>query len=185
VTATTNFVLYIISCGSPAATHVPRLVEIAQADGWHVCVVSSPDGRKFLDIPRLERLTGHPVRSQYKHPDEPDILPPADAVIAFPATFNTLNKWALGISDTLAVGLLCEYTGLGKLVIAMPCVGTNSGLDTYPAFRRSLAQLAEYGVHVVYDRDTYSMNDPTLPDKAAEALARLAASAGTGGKSSS
>jgi len=181
VTALTHRVLYIISCGSPAAAHVPRLVELTQNDGWQVCVIASPHGRRFLDIPRLEQLTGYPVRSEYKQPDEPDILPRADAVVAFPATFNTLNKWVLGISDTLAVGLLCEYTGLGGPVIAVPCVGTNSGLDTHPAFQRSLAQLADYGVDVVYDRDTYSMNDPSLPDKAAERLTRLSACTSPGG----
>ena len=157
-------VLYIISCGSPAAQFVPEVVRKVQTRGWRVCVVASPDGTKFLDTGRLEELTGYPVRSEYKHPDEPDLLPRADAVVAFPATFNTLNKWALGISDTLAVGILCEYTGLRMPIIAVACVGTNSGLDTHPAFQRSLAQLKGYGVEVVYDRDTYSMDDPTLPD---------------------
>lgn len=159
-----DHVLYIVSCGSPAAQFVPEVVRRAQTLGWHVCVIASPDGTKFLDTQRLAELTGYPVRSEYKQPDEPDILPPADAVVAFPATFNTLNKWALGISDTLAVGILCEYTGLRMPVIAVACVGTNSGLDTHPAFQRSLAQLSEYGVDVVYDRDTYSMDDPALPD---------------------
>jgi phosphopantothenoylcysteine synthetase/decarboxylase len=138
-----------------------------------VCVISSPDGRRFLNIELLERLTGHPVRSQYKDPDEPDILPRADAVVAFPATFNTLNKWALGISDTLAVGLLCEYTGLGLPVIAAPCVGTGSGLDTHPAFQRSLEELRACGVHVVYDRETYSMDDVELPALVARKLEQI------------
>jgi phosphopantothenoylcysteine synthetase/decarboxylase len=159
-----DHVLYIVSCGSPAAQFVPDVVCKAQALGWDVCVIASPDGRKFLDARPLEKLTGHPVRSEYKNPDEPDVLPRADVVVAFPATFNTLNKWVHGISDTLAVGILCEYTGLHKPVIAVACVGTNSGLDTHPAFHSSLAQLREYGVEVVYDRDTYSMDDPALPD---------------------
>jgi phosphopantothenoylcysteine synthetase/decarboxylase len=166
-------VLYVISCGSPAAQLVPRFVEAVQAAGWHACVISSPDGRKFLNIPLLERLTGHPVRSQYKHPDEPDILPRADAVVAFPATFNTLNKWALGISDTLAVGLLCEYTGLRVPVIAVPCIGSGSGLDTHPAFERSLRELRAYGVHVVYDHETYSMGDVELPTVVARSLEQI------------
>lgn len=166
-------VLYVICCGSPAASLVPEFVRRAQSQGWDVCVIASPSGLKFLDIPRLERETGHPVRSEYKRPDEPDILPRADAVVAFPATFNTLNKWALGISDTLALGVLCEYTGLGGPVIAVPCVGTNSGLDTHPAFARSLGQLADYGIHVVYDRETYSMEDPALPGVVAEQLGRI------------
>lgn len=168
-------VLYVICCGSSAASLVPEFVRRVQSAGWHVCVIASPNGRKFLDIPFLEQQTGHPVRSEYKRPEEPDILPRANAVVAFPATFNTLNKWALGISDTLALGLLCEYTGLGLPVIAVPCVATNSGLDTHPAFARSLAQLAAYGIHVVYDRETYAGDDPTLPGVVAEQLEGITA----------
>ena len=47
---------------------------------------------------------------------------------------NMLNKWALGISDTLAVGLLSEYTGLKMPIVAIPCFKTGGGLDTNPAF---------------------------------------------------
>lgn len=46
------------------------------------------------------------MRSDYKRPEDPDVLPRADAVVVFPATFNTLNKWALGITDTPYVALL-------------------------------------------------------------------------------
>jgi hypothetical protein len=163
-------VLYVVSCGSPAARLVPLLVKEAQEAGWGVCVIATPAGLKFLDVPALERLTGRPVRSQYKHPDEPDVLPRADAVVAFPATFNTINKWALGITDTLALGLLCEYTGLGMPVVAVPCIGKGSGLDTHPALGRSLGDLGASEVAVVYDPETYSADDETLP---ATVIARL------------
>jgi hypothetical protein len=76
--------------------------------GWDVCVIATPSGTKFVDAEQLARLTGHVVRHDYKQPDEPDVLPPADAMAVAPATFNTINKWAAGISDTLALGLLNE-----------------------------------------------------------------------------
>jgi phosphopantothenoylcysteine synthetase/decarboxylase len=40
------------------------------------------------------------------------MLPRADAVAIAPATFNTINKWVAGISDTFALGLLNEAIGL-------------------------------------------------------------------------
>lgn len=40
-------------------------------------------------------------------------MPPADAIAVASATFNTINKWAAGISDTLALGILCEAYGFG------------------------------------------------------------------------
>jgi hypothetical protein len=63
---------------------------------------------------------GVPVRSEYKDPDASDILPPANAMIAGGVSFNTINKWAAGISDTLALGLLSEAIGLGLPLVALP-----------------------------------------------------------------
>ncbi|WP_052889441.1 flavoprotein [Thermogemmatispora carboxidivorans] len=156
-------VLYIISCASGAAEHVPDLVRAAQAAGWTVCVIVTPHAVKFVNRPLLEQLTGYPVRSEYKHPEEPDVLPRADAIIVFPATFNTVNKWVLGISDTLALGLLCEYTGLQMPIVAVPCVRTHSGLDTHPAFPQSLERLRSYGVEVLYEPETYPPKNEVPP----------------------
>src|SRR6266446_1700026 len=66
--------LYIISCAASSATLVPNLVRQAQTASWEVCVITTPRGTKFLDSPLLERLTGYPVRSEYKRPEEPDVL---------------------------------------------------------------------------------------------------------------
>jgi len=148
-------VLYIISCGSPLAQSVPALVATAHEAQWKVCVITTPQGTTFLDIPLLEKMTGFPVRSQYKRPDAPDLLPRADALIAFPVTFNTLNKWALGITDTLAVGLLCEYTGLKIPIIAVPVTG--EGLGYHPALKRSIRMLSRYGIHLLHQAEGLSL----------------------------
>ena len=153
-------VLYVVSCGSPVAQHVPRLVTQAQDADWQVCVITTPHGTGFLDILSLERMTSYPVRSNYKQPDEPDILPRADALVAFPATFNTLNKWALGITDTLAVGLLCEYTGLKIPIIAVPVTG--EGLRYHPALARSVRMLRRYGIHVLYEPEIFPLQEENL-----------------------
>jgi Flavoprotein len=126
--------LYLIACAASSATLVPNLVGQAQEAALKVCVITMPQGTKFLDIPLVELLTGYPVRSEYKGPEEPDVFPRADAIVVFPATFNTTNKWALGISDTLAIGILCEYTGLKMPIVTVPCFRTGGGLDEYPAF---------------------------------------------------
>ncbi len=165
--------LYIIACASRPAAQVPELVQTAQAAGWQVAVVVTPQATKFVDIPLLERLTGYPVRSEYKRPEEPDVLPRADAIVVFPATFNTMNKWALGISDTLALGLLCEYMGLKMPIVAVPCVLTASGLDTHPAFPQSIEQLRAWGVQVIYEPDTYPPKNEVPPAVILERLHRL------------
>jgi hypothetical protein len=142
-------VLYVVACGGRPAAELPGFVAAAQDGGWVVCVVATPDGLKFLDAGALREQTGFPVRSQYKRPDEPDVLPPADAFVVAPATFNTINKLAAGISDTLALGLLNEGIGLGRPVIAVPT--PNTGLSRHPAFVASVRMLRAWGVTVLFD----------------------------------
>jgi len=153
-------VLYIVACGGRPAADLPALIEHAQAAGWQVCVVATPSGMKFLDAARLTALTGYPVRSDYKGPDDPDVLPPPDAVVVAPATFNTINKWAAGISDTLALGLLNEAIGMSRPVIAVPF--PNVALARHPAFAHSLATLRECGVRFVFDPDAHPLPTPNL-----------------------
>jgi hypothetical protein len=163
-------ILYLIVCASSSSPLAPDFVVQAQARGWDVCVIVTPQGTKFVDMPLLEQLTGHPVRSEYKHPEEPDVLPRADAIVVFPATFNTLNKWALGITDTLALGLLCEYTGLGMPIVVVPGVTTGSGLDSHPAFFKSMQFLRECGVCVLHEPEKYPPKNEVSWDVILDAL---------------
>ena len=144
-------VLYVVAGGGPPAADLADFVRSAQQQGWDVCVIATPDGARFLDAGELARLTGHPVRDRYKDPRDPDVLPPADAFVIAPATFNTINKLAGGISDTLALGLVNEAVGLGLPIIAVPW--PNTALARHPAFRRSLAELRDWGITIIYDPD--------------------------------
>lgn len=171
--ALTRGVLYLIVCGSRVAGRIDGLIIAAQKAGWDVCIIATPKAMNFIDKDALEELTGRPVRNDYKRPEDPDIFPPANALIAFPATFNTINKWAAGISDTLALGLLNEYTGRKKPVLAIPCVTTGSGLDSHPAFARSLSLLHEYGVRVLYDPVTYPPRNEIPPEMILSTLDEL------------
>jgi len=153
-------VLYIIACGGRPAADLPSFVEQAQAAGWEVCVVATPSGRKFLDATRLADLTGYPVRSDYKRPEDPDVLPPPEAVVVAPATFNTINKWAAGISDTLALGVLNEAIGMHLPVIAVPFPSV--ALARHPAFTSNMATLRQWGVRFVFDPEAYPLPSPNL-----------------------
>lgn len=130
--------------GARVAHDVGTLVDLAQGDGWDVCVVASPQGRRFIDTDELAIRTGHPVRSEYKDPDAPDALPPADGMIVAPITSNSLAKWAAGISDTLPLGLLVEAVGLGLPVVAVPF--TNRALISFPPVQDAVRKLSEWGV---------------------------------------
>ncbi|MGH8901701.1 MAG: flavoprotein [Egibacteraceae bacterium] len=151
-------VLYSIVCGARPSAKAGIFVRRVQAAGWEVCVIATPQAMKFIDVPAFEGLTGYPVRSEYKLPDEPDVLPPADALVVAPATFNTINKWATGITDTLALGLACEVMGMGLPIVAAPF--PNTALARHPAFARSVAELRACGVQVLYDPEMYLQLEP-------------------------
>ena len=147
--------LYLISCATSSTPLIYECLEEAQRVGWDVHVILTPSARPFVDEERLALMSGHKVWSEFQRPGEPDIWPPADAVIVFPLSFNSLSKWALGISDTFALSWLNQYTGQRKPIVAVPCFRAGSGLDTHPALARNLRLLRRYGVHVLYDLERY------------------------------
>ncbi|WP_141580410.1 flavoprotein [Actinomadura sp. WMMA1423] len=147
---TNTKVLYSIVCGAGAAADLETFVRLAQGAGWHVRVIATPMGAKFLDMEELAELTGGPVRTDFRQPHETSNgLPPADAVVVAPATFNTINKWALGITDTVAVGMLCELLGMGVPTLAVPQV--KAEMAGHMAFNRNLEVLRSMGAHVLFD----------------------------------
>ena len=158
-------VLYVVACGGRPAADLPAFVTQAQADGWHVCVIATPSAVKFMDLSALATITGHQVRYDYKQPDEPDVLPFADAYVIAPATFNTINKMAAGASDTLALGMLNEAIGFPLPIIAVPT--PNVALARHPAFRASVHALRSWGVELLFDPDRYPLPTPNMGAPAA------------------
>lgn len=84
-------------------------------------------------------------------PGENDSFSEADAIMVAPARFNTLNKWVLGIADTLAVGILCEYFGRDVPIVA-PCL--KQDLARHPAFPKSRS-LTRGSVSFLYEPNTF------------------------------
>jgi phosphopantothenoylcysteine decarboxylase len=156
----TRRVLYLIACAAPASKDVHRLVRMCQERGWDVCVILTPKARVFTDAAAIEILTGHPVRSEYKHPDEPDVLPAPNAMVVAPGTFNTVNKWALGIADTLALGLLTEAIGKGLPIVVLPSL--NIAQAKHPAWASSVERLRACGVRILYGPGEYEPAEPGL-----------------------
>jgi phosphopantothenoylcysteine synthetase/decarboxylase len=159
----TRGTLYLVSCATSSTPLIYEYLEAAQADGWDVHVILTPNARPFVDETRLEQMSGHKVWSEFQRPGEPDIWPPADAVLAFPVSFNTLTKWALGISDTFALSWLNQYTGQRRPIVAVPCFRAGSGLDTHPALPRNLRLLRRYGVQVIYNIEQYPPKNQVPP----------------------
>ncbi|WP_419995085.1 flavoprotein [Streptomyces boninensis] len=143
-------VLYLFGSAAPPVFDIRGVVKTAQADGWDMCLGLTPTAARYLDeqLPELEALTGHPVRSQYKLPGQPDAWPSCSVAVLAPATFNSINQWALGITEKFVVGFLAEAIGKGIPLVTMPCV--NLAFAKHPQFEQSIAALRGAGVEVLY-----------------------------------
>jgi hypothetical protein len=75
-----------------------------------------------------------------------------------PATHNTINKWAHGISDTYALGLLAEAPGRGVPIVVLPYV--NTALAQREAFRTSVAVLRREGVSLLLGDGGFKPHPP-------------------------
>jgi len=160
--------LYVIACAAPPARRIQIPVRAAQQAGWDVCVVFTPSAYRWAsedapgEIEALEQLTGHPVRHQYKLPSQDDVLPPPDALLVAPLTANTANKWAAGISDTLALGLITEGIGLELPIVALP--HWNSAQHAHPAVDRTISVLRAVGVTVLLGEGGFVPHRPRHGD---------------------
>ena len=154
-------VLYVVVCAATPAAQVGNLIGEAQAAGWAVCVLLTPSAVRFADAAGIAHQTGFPVRSEYKNPGEPDVLPDPDAIIVAPASVNTVNKWAAGICDTLALGILVEAIGKRLPIVAVPW--SNTAHAAHPAFAENLAKLGSWGVRIVRTDGLDTGNPATFP----------------------
>ena len=140
----TGNVLYLIVCGAPLAANTAELVKEKQAEGWDVCVIATPSGAEWFDRNEVQLVSGHEVRIHFRSPQDPEFGPLGDEVLVCPATFNTINKCAVGINDTLALGLLNEAIGRGVPVLVFPML--NEALRSHPSYAQSVDVLLASGV---------------------------------------
>ncbi|MET9361521.1 flavoprotein [Streptomyces sp. NPDC006632] len=157
---TTQRTLYLFCSAAPPVFDVARVIEEAQADGWDVCLGLTPTAASWLEesLSGLATLTGHPVRSEYKRPGEPDVWPPADVILFAPATFHTVNAWALGLTSNFVVGVVAEGIGKRIPIVTMPCV--NAAYVQHPQFEQSVALLRGAGVTVLYGEGGFVPHQP-------------------------
>jgi len=134
--------LSLVVCGAPLASRANDVAQVIAEAGWTVTVLATDAATGWLSV------EGGPVvpPAGFRRPDEAK-PPHPDAVVVCPMTFNTANKWALGIADTHPLSLLAESLGAGIRVVAVPFV--NESLAGHPAWSESLTRLRETGVRIL------------------------------------
>lgn len=146
-------VLYLVVCGVPGAERTLTRIAAEQAAGWDVCVVATERALDWFDASAAEELSGHAVQSRMRIYGEPLFTPLGDEVVVAPGSFNTINKIALGLTDDMATGLVCEAIGRGVPVTIEAQMGAE-GFAKHPVLRPHVALLESAGV-------TFVWNDPS------------------------
>lgn len=138
---------YVVASAAPPILRISEFIAELQKSQWQVCLIATPTAATWIDLDEISSATGCVTRATPRGPRERDALPLADALVVAPMTFNTLNKWAAGISDTLALGVLNEMLGIDIPITAAPCI--KSTLRRHPAYHDSTRRLTECGVTVM------------------------------------
>jgi phosphopantothenoylcysteine decarboxylase/phosphopantothenate--cysteine ligase len=143
-------IIYVIISGAGTARRTPALIEHLLQDFERVIAVPTENAGRVVSRRELALIEGIEVVDSYF---DAAILPaaPDGLVLVAPCTFNSLNKLACGIADTLALSIAAEAIGRGTPVVV--AVSVNPPLLRHPRTRMSIETLRSWGVSVV-DPDT-------------------------------
>ena len=140
--------LYIVACAAGPAKYIGHLVTEAISRGWIVRVLPTPNAMDWLPLDELEQQTGFTLRPVVSSSlPAARKAPPPDAIIVAPASFNTINKLALGISDNKALDTISPLISTKIPFVILPF--TNQRYYARAPLRRSVSALRREGVSVL------------------------------------
>jgi phosphopantothenoylcysteine decarboxylase len=144
-------VVYLMISGATTAARCPSILRDLCALGFStVLAVPTPNASRVVAFRDLADVPGaQVVESYFDQSIRPQ--PPRGVVLFAPCGFNSLNKLAAGIADTLALSIVAEAIGRRTPVIVAPSL--NQPLLDHPTARASLRTLAGWGVTIVPPMD--------------------------------
>src|ERR1700730_8820270 len=143
-----NFdVAYLVLSGTTTAARCPELLRGLVELGFStVIALPTPNAARVIAARELADIEGvQVVESYFDLAIRP--RPPRGVVLFAPCSFNSFNKLAHGIADSLALSVVAEAIGRGTPVIVGPSL--NAPLLIHPMAQASLKKLPEWGVIIV------------------------------------
>src|SRR5262245_9281145 len=140
-------IIYLMVSGCSTAARCPEILRGLLDLGYStVIAIPTPNASRVLAPREMADVPGVQVIESYF---DLGIRPrPQPGVVLFaPASFNSLNKLALGISDNLALAVTAEAIGRGTPVVVGPSL--NQPLLAHPQAQASLKTLPSWGVKIV------------------------------------
>ena len=144
-------VVYLMVSGTTTAARCPEILAGLRDVGYStVIAIPTPNASRVLAPRDMADIPGvQVVESYFDLAIRP--RPPRGVVLFAPASFNSLNKLALGIADNLALSVTAEAIGRGTPVIVGPSL--NQPLLDHPQAQASLKTLPTWGVQIVPMQD--------------------------------
>ncbi len=137
----------LLVTAAPLTNRVAELGAALTDAGWEVATVATPNAAAWLDeatTTAVKEATGWAPRTGYLPPGLAAGPAGGDALVICPATFNTINKAALGIADNHAHTAVVDLLGAGTPTVMVPMVTTK--MWGHPAWQRHTDLLTEHGV---------------------------------------
>jgi phosphopantothenoylcysteine synthetase/decarboxylase len=140
-------VVYLVVSGTTTAARCPEILRGLVGLGFStVIALPTPNASRTIAPRDLADVEGaRVVQSYFDLAIRP--RPPRGVVLFAPCSFNSLNKLAHGIADSLALSVVAEAIGRGTPVIVGPSL--NQPLLDHPQAQASLKTLPTWGVTVV------------------------------------
>ena len=164
----------LLVCGGIAAMKAPLIARALRRRGAEVYAFVSEEASRYVGLDALswscdrEVITRLSARAEHLGDGAP-----LDAYLVAPATYNTINKAALGIADGLLSALLASAigrvaSGQAELLIAPTMHGTMHN----PILIESLRRLRELGATLIKPRDAYGKDNLPHEDMLAFEVSR-------------
>ena len=151
----------LLVCGGIAAIKAPMIARALRKYGADVVAFTSKEALRYTTVDALEWSTTNRVITQLTSAAEHlSDSAPFDAYLVAPATYNTINKMALGIADgviTSALGSAIGRMEEGKTKILV--VPTMHGSLHNSILIDSLKKLDKMGVKIVPPRQDYGKDN--------------------------
>jgi len=140
-------VAYLVLSGTTTAARCPELLRGLVGLGFAtVIALPTPNAARTIASRELADVAGGQVVESYF-----DLAirprPPRGVVLFAPCSFNSLNKLAHGIADSLALSVVAEAIGRRTPVVVAPSL--NQPLLDHPQAQASLRTLPTWGVTIV------------------------------------
>jgi phosphopantothenoylcysteine synthetase/decarboxylase len=140
-------IAYLVLSGTSTAARCPEILHGLVGLGFSTIIaLPTPNAARVVTPRELADVGGvQVVQSYFDLAIRP--RPPRGVVLFAPCSFNSLNKLAHGVADSLALSVVAEAIGRATPVIVGPSL--NAPLLNHPEARASLKKLPSWGVTIV------------------------------------